>query len=153
MQAYAQDVSSVSVRSHGELLAVATPPLSHLDSVASAADTGDAASSLPSRYQSGGPETPPVSSIVQLAREDAGAAHTAGHTSGTVLQPVSYGAHTTMQPQLLASAFSAADDPPLLQQSWQLDALRKSGTVARPPTPPQEYGPCHCWRTRTLAMS
>lgn len=139
VQAYAHDVSSTPGRSNGGHIPVPTPPPSHPDSTASAPDTGDVASSLPSQYHSGGPETPPVNTMAQAATEAVTAAHPAALDENDTLQPVSYGAHTTMQPQLLASAFSAADDPPLLQQSWQQDALWKGEKPARPAGPPREY--------------
>lgn len=139
MQAYAHAVGSRSQRSNGERLAVPMPPQSHSVLANGAVDIADAASSFPGRYQSGGPDTPSVSSMLQPARENGAMAHAAAaQAPGTALRPVSYGAHTTMQPQLLASAFSAADDPPLLQQSWQLDALRKSDNAIRAPAPPPE---------------
>eukprot|EP00892_Ulva_mutabilis_P008056 jgi/Ulvmu1/5622/UM023_0161.1 len=132
--AYAQNVSGMLPMSNG--VAVPTPPLSHLDSATSAADTAEAGS-FPSRYQSGGPDTPPVSSMTHSAGV-ALAQAVGAPPPGVALQPVSYGAHTTMQPQLQASAFSAADDPPLLQQSWQQDARRKGGNNAHPPPPPAD---------------
>lgn len=127
VQVYAQDTGSGSGRSTVRHT-TPTPPLSHLDSTASAPDTGEGASSFPSQYLSGGPEAVPTGPVIQQAAEAA---------------TVSFGAHTTMKPQLLASAFSAADDPPLslLQQSWQQDALWKAGKVARVPAPTRECGP------------
>jgi len=100
VQAYAHDVSSTPGRSNGGHIPVPTPPPSHPDSTASAPDTGDVASSLPSQYHSGGPETPPVNTMAQAATEAVTAAHPAALDENDTLQPVSYGAHTTMQPQL-----------------------------------------------------